>query len=176
MKKILLLLVSGLLIACMAGSAMAIELEIWKDGAEAPEVLEIAPQSANYYDLRVIGGLGDAVTYSAYGVKIKLAGTSNYVPAQPDQVAVAFVRPGFTTPVSDSGNNNLDSGVLEITLGDIPIGSNIVFNVQIDDDVVPIHATASRRITAVPEFPTVALPVAAILGLVFIFGRKKEEM
>lgn len=27
----------------------------------------------------------------------------------------------------------------------------------------------------IPEFPTVALPVAAILGLMFIFGRKKEE-
>lgn len=29
--------------------------------------------------------------------------------------------------------------------------------------------------TQVPEFPTVALPVAAILGLMFIFGRKKQE-
>jgi len=28
----------------------------------------------------------------------------------------------------------------------------------------------------IPEFPTVALPVAAILGLVFIFGRKKEGL
>jgi hypothetical protein len=29
-------------------------------------------------------------------------------------------------------------------------------------------------VTSVPEFPTVALPVAAILGLLFIIGRKKE--
>lgn len=29
--------------------------------------------------------------------------------------------------------------------------------------------------TQIPEFPTVALPVAAILGLMFIFGRKKQE-
>ncbi|AGF98634.1 PEF-CTERM sorting domain-containing protein [Methanosarcina mazei] len=29
--------------------------------------------------------------------------------------------------------------------------------------------------TQVPEFPTMALPVAAILGLMFIFGRKKQE-
>lgn len=27
----------------------------------------------------------------------------------------------------------------------------------------------------IPEFPTVALPVAAILGLLFIFGRRKQE-
>ncbi|AKB61302.1 hypothetical protein MSMAP_1317 [Methanosarcina mazei SarPi] len=29
--------------------------------------------------------------------------------------------------------------------------------------------------TQIPEFPTMALPVAAILGLMFIFGRKKQE-
>lgn len=29
--------------------------------------------------------------------------------------------------------------------------------------------------TNIPEFPTVALPVAAILGLMFVFGRKKQE-
>ncbi|MDI9393982.1 MAG: PEF-CTERM sorting domain-containing protein [Euryarchaeota archaeon] len=29
--------------------------------------------------------------------------------------------------------------------------------------------------TQVPEFPTIALPVAAMLGLIFVFGRKKEE-
>lgn len=29
--------------------------------------------------------------------------------------------------------------------------------------------------TEIPEFPTMALPVAAILGLMFIFGRKKQE-
>ncbi|AKB71769.1 hypothetical protein MSMAC_1879 [Methanosarcina mazei C16] len=29
---------------------------------------------------------------------------------------------------------------------------------------------------SIPEFPTVALPVAALIGLVFIFGRKKEGL
>lgn len=175
MKKISLLIVSGLLIACMAGSAMAIEVEIWNNGAESSEILKIIPQSVNYYDLKVIGGLGDDVTYSAYGVKIKLP-NGNYVDAQPDQVLVSFERNLFTTPTSDSGNDNLDPGVLKITLGDIPIGSSIIFNVQVDNTVVPIFATASRRIATVPEFPTVALPVAAILGLVFIFGRKKDGL
>ncbi len=176
MKRISLLLVCTLLIASMAGSAMAIELHIWKNGVEAPEILELAPQSTNYYDLRVIGGLGDVVQYSADSVLIKLPGAASYVPAQASQAAITFERNTFSTPSSDSGDNNLDPGVLKITLGDIPIGSSIVFNVKADNTVVPIHATASRRITTVPEFPTVALPVAAILGLVFIFGRKKEGL
>ncbi|MDY9926294.1 PEF-CTERM sorting domain-containing protein [Methanosarcina sp.] len=37
--------------------------------------------------------------------------------------------------------------------------------------------TGQEEFTAnIPEFPTVALPVAAILGLVFIFGRKKDGL
>ncbi|MDI9393984.1 MAG: PEF-CTERM sorting domain-containing protein [Euryarchaeota archaeon] len=35
--------------------------------------------------------------------------------------------------------------------------------------------TTTNTPTQVPEFPTIALPVAAMLGLIFIFGRKKEE-
>lgn len=37
------------------------------------------------------------------------------------------------------------------------------------------QVTTSTDVIAVPEFPTIALPVAAILGLVFIFQRRKEE-
>ncbi|MDQ1252418.1 MAG: hypothetical protein QG646_1539 [Euryarchaeota archaeon] len=29
--------------------------------------------------------------------------------------------------------------------------------------------------TEIPEFPTIAMPVAAILGLMFVFGRRKQE-
>ena len=32
-----------------------------------------------------------------------------------------------------------------------------------------------KDLTSIPEFPTVALPIAAILGLAFIFQRRKDE-
>ncbi|TGC11607.1 hypothetical protein CUN85_01410 [Methanolobus halotolerans] len=39
-----------------------------------------------------------------------------------------------------------------------------------------VWASASQNFNAqIPEFPTVALPIAAILGLAFIFQRRKEE-
>ncbi|MDI9393985.1 MAG: PEF-CTERM sorting domain-containing protein [Euryarchaeota archaeon] len=41
-----------------------------------------------------------------------------------------------------------------------------------NEDTVKVNFKAP---TAVPEFPTISLPVAAMLGLIFIFGRKKEE-
>lgn len=34
---------------------------------------------------------------------------------------------------------------------------------------------SAARNFAIPEFPTIALPIAAILGLAFIFQRRKEE-
>jgi hypothetical protein len=41
------------------------------------------------------------------------------------------------------------------------------------DIVVEIKGS---NLSFVPEFPTVALPVAAIIGLVFVFGRRKENL
>lgn len=176
MKKILLLLVSGLFIACMAGSAMALELQILKDDASAPAILELTPKSDNYYDLRVLQGLGSTVDYSTYDVKIKLPASNEYVDATSSQVSVHFDDGSFVTPAVDSGDNNLDEGELIITLGDIPEGSEITFNVKAADKVLSLNAVASRRITTVPEFPTLAFPVAAVIGLVFIFGRKKDGL
>ena len=37
------------------------------------------------------------------------------------------------------------------------------------------EATGTQRFTPIPEFPTIALPVAAILGLAFFMQRRKEE-
>jgi hypothetical protein len=35
--------------------------------------------------------------------------------------------------------------------------------------------TAGAHVTAIPEFPTVALPVAAVIGLVFFFQHRKRK-
>ena len=42
-------------------------------------------------------------------------------------------------------------------------------------DVV-VEVCSCDDLTLIPEFPTVALPVAAVLGLMFIFGRKNEKL
>lgn len=40
--------------------------------------------------------------------------------------------------------------------------------------VQDVTITVPGSSTSVPEFPTVAIPVAAVLGLIFVFGRRKE--
>ncbi|MDI9395825.1 MAG: PEF-CTERM sorting domain-containing protein [Euryarchaeota archaeon] len=37
-----------------------------------------------------------------------------------------------------------------------------------------IVSVINTDVNEIPEFPTIALPVAAVLGLVFVFGRRKE--
>lgn len=49
--------------------------------------------------------------------------------------------------------------------------------VLVDNEKQVIRISGSETsVVNAPEFPTVALPVAAILGLVFIFGRKKDGL
>ena len=52
-----------------------------------------------------------------------------------------------------------------------------VFDVTgvIDTAITPVKGSATTDVIPVPEFPTLALPVAAILGLAFIFQRRREE-
>jgi hypothetical protein len=55
---------------------------------------------------------------------------------------------------------------------------DIIPNSASDSDYqdVVIEVSSDSQLTLVPEFPTVAVPVAAVLGLLFMFGRKKEKL
>ena len=54
------------------------------------------------------------------------------------------------------------------------LGSEYILTVMADD-LPGWTASATTATTTIPEFPTIALPIAAILGLAFIFQRRKEE-
>ena len=64
---------------------------------------------------------------------------------------------------------------------DLPAGSyRLNVHTQVDDDETSAVTDRDIPLTIIcgtndiPEFPTIALPVAAILGLMFIFGRKRD--
>ncbi|MCX9084529.1 MAG: PEF-CTERM sorting domain-containing protein [Candidatus Methanoperedens sp.] len=53
---------------------------------------------------------------------------------------------------------------------------NVVFEVLGTTGIASYTITSSPTIaTAIPEFPTVALPIAAVIGLVFLFQNKKKK-
>lgn len=178
MKKILLLIVSGLLIACMAGSAMAEGMNLVSDAptTEDGSTIQAVPGSIIYLDTQFWGyPSGIQYNYVSGTAKITKPGETKRV-ATEDEVSVHFVRSFFVPTDADP----IDDSVIEVTIGPeslVPVGSNIVVTVVgADSKECDIELKAVQRITTIPEFPTVALPVAAILGLVFIFGRKKEEL
>lgn len=53
----------------------------------------------------------------------------------------------------------------------------ITYQVTYDNDKSQTrHATIEAGISPIPEFPTVALPIAAVIGLVFFFQNKKRKV
>jgi hypothetical protein len=68
-------------------------------------------------------------------------------------------------------NGQYDDNCYAFAFEDI-LGSNSDNDYQ---DVV-IEVSSKDTLTLVPEFPTVAVPVAAVLGLLLIFGRKNEKL
>lgn len=173
MKRISLLLVCTLLIASMAGSAMASasldlgtrEVQI---NADTPAVVTMklsATQSPNY---KMVLTTPD--------------GVSGYI--VPDSGSPI---PSFTTVTGTSaeqlfGINQAQANIyhtakLYLTGDQAGEVSVAVYQGTSSTPSATWSLKAYATVdTEIPEFPTVALPVAAILGLVFIFGRKKEGL
>ena len=62
------------------------------------------------------------------------------------------------------------------------VGGFPMFAIGFEDDLTVdsdfndvVVQLCGKDLTSIPEFPTVALPIAAILGLAFIFQRRKDE-
>jgi hypothetical protein len=175
MKKMLLLLVSGLLITCMAGSAMAMSLDLLSgssvdSSSVAGGTIELAVDQTKDIYLKVncdsstgerdfdviIEKVDPATDLAIAGAPVYLSSSVKTlkVTLTPNTVFV------YQSPIT-----------LKMEPGAVP---GDVYRVAVGSDTFRVSATT--HVTSVPEFPTVALPIAAVIGLVFIFGRKKEGL
>jgi len=72
---------------------------------------------------------------------------------------------------------SLNGGVKRVRLFTLDTGGYVLgFEDSTDNDYQDVVLELKGASLNVPEFPTIAAPIAAILGLVFIFGRKKEGL
>lgn len=174
MKKILLLIVSGLLIACMAGSAMADPFtpELYtQSGDPVGAYIDLKPGETTYVRL---GGTQFAYLGVDFTYKVDVTGAAK----GGSESDVTIIPP--SNPFHPTGNGYIDDQLVEIKLAaNAPVGA--IYSIEVGaeykgEGTFVDRGIASRGVSSIPEFPTVALPVAAILGLVFIFGRKKEEL
>lgn len=98
--------------------------------------------------------------------------------------AGTFNRAGFGdfTTFCEKGNKIKTRGPIKLTLQN-PIvnlptntdGNNIIVHISFGQENKDVLVGSTWVGGSIPEFPTVALPVAAILGLMFILQRRKEN-
>ena len=183
MKKAILLLVSGILVLALAGSAMAMPANSILINAVTGETISNQDLVLKPGDTLSVQFCVDAYTPSesnmTYDYDYKVTPWVNrdgVVLGTAADVSVDIPAPQtFYLPKITSGFGTFtDSKVITVTVENTaPIGA--VYKITIGD-VGFILTSASTNVNFVPEFPTVALPVAAILGLVFVFGRRKEGL
>lgn len=91
----------------------------------------------------------------------------------PNEKFGMYIVSDIGTFYSDASQN--PGGAKRARLFTIDGGYVLGFEDLTDGDYQDIVVEIKGSNLSIPEFPTVALPVAAILGLVFIFGRRKEN-
>ncbi len=112
----------------------------------------------------------------AYDLQMQVFEADGVTPASPSEITYNLVK----TSVTPTADPYTELKVATITAAsDIPVGNQYVVRITAGGNTVGSttleSAHATKTTEAIPEFPTVALPVAAILGLAFLFQRRKEE-
>ncbi|ABE51081.1 PEF-CTERM sorting domain-containing protein [Methanococcoides burtonii] len=135
---------------------------------------------------------GSQITYNLSYINTNPTGVTN--------VEITDTIPVGTTFVSATGSYVESAGVVTWTIGDLVSGESgsVTMTVQessgvlrtitndatIDSDQTPqttqsdmteVVGNGNGNGNEIPEFPTVALPIAAIIGLAFFFQRRKNE-
>ncbi|MDK2825736.1 PEF-CTERM protein sorting domain-containing protein [Methanolobus vulcani] len=169
MKKILIVFAMCALLVGVA-SAEPYDANIWNAAgtAAAPNPIVIHP--------------GETLTFSYHGVNF--AADNQVLPYYSEVVAVSggAVDTDMTVTISKANfepgtaDPYTDVGVIQITLdANAPATGQWRVTVGAGEDAVTKDVGSAARNFLIPEFPTIALPVAAILGLAFFIQRRKQE-
>lgn len=169
MKKILLLLASGLLIACMAGSAMAGEtilstdnVQINPNGQAVTDISTSISLPAGTYQTKVYTDNDNLEAWLESSDPIAVGNVNLWAKINP------LVTPDYklTAPRTYTGTLHIRG-----------TGAGMV-TVETDKGTTQLKRLYSVESVEVqvPEFPTVAAPVAAVLGLLFVIGRKRGDL
>jgi hypothetical protein len=161
MKRLILVLLA---LAMLAGNASAY-------GITDPADITLGLGQSYDYSVTVLNSVGADQKFSVEIVDAGLNDASAYFNLEIDGVptafgdAVAWTGPGSKTFNVKITNVNAPNGQYQAQFNNMDNAEGKIADI----------ALITSNITAIPEFPTVALPVAAILGLAFFMQRRKEE-
>jgi hypothetical protein len=171
MKKMILLLMSSLLIASLAGPSMA------GDTVLTPDTVAIHADGKSVTDVATSVSIDAGGTYQTK-VYTSNSGLHAYIDSS-DPISVGD-SDNWANETPISGNFFKASSPLPKTYtGILHIKGTQAGTVTVEIDTSQgrfIHPYSVKTVAVnVPEFPTLALPVAAIIGMVFIVsGRSKK--
>ena len=168
MKRILI--ATLVVLMALTGTVAAYDANIWNEAGTAA------------VDNPIVIHPGETLTFSYHGANF--AAQNQVLPYFTDVQAVSggAVDSDMTVVISktnfEPGTDDpaTDVGVIEITLdANAPATGQWRVTVGAGEDVQTLDVGSAARNFLIPEFPTIALPVAAILGLAFFMQRRKEE-
>ena len=169
MKKILLAIA---LISLFVGTAAAdpYNAAIWNAAgtATAPNPIVIHPGETLTFSYHGQNFAADNQVLPYYSEVVAVSGG-----AQVSDMTVSISKTNFEPGTADPYT---DVGVIQITLdANAPRTGQWRVTIGAGPDAVTADIGSAARNFLIPEFPTIALPVAAILGLAFFMQRRKEE-
>ncbi len=157
-----MILAALLIMQVITGVASALTLDLTNDpcGASVDNPMKLAP--------------GESIILSLKGTQIATAGETFpvEVASKTSDLTVTILKPVFG-PVSKP--TFCQAGTVQVTLATNPVNEFNSFSIQAGPGSVNGEIQTASRIVSVPEFATVAMPVAAIMGLMFLVYRKKKE-
>ena len=172
MKKTLLLLLSGLLIIGTAGAALAAGADLINpaDGKSVNGLIPLGPGETKTFDYKVVGLNPDSLNKDwPYSYSCMRDPAYPGIPGATDKDLVVT----FSGSLHPTTTDFVHKGAVTISNNGV---KDQVYKIKINAANTYDEAEVTRRVNSIPEFPSVALPVAAILGLMFVIGRKKKAM
>nr|WP_321497928.1 PEF-CTERM sorting domain-containing protein [uncultured Methanolobus sp.] len=176
MKKILVMLFIAII--AMAGTASAYQAVLYdaagNNVAANPVLLKPGESIVlSYYASSIIPAEYDEFfEYTVEDISVRAGSPAT---ASASDVTIEFDTAYTPDGFIPGGASYMDTGVITVSLDEnAPEGARYYIEVGAGGETVEFQ-TASRTIETIPEFPTIALPVAAIIGLAFFMQRRKEE-
>ncbi len=161
----------------MGGKARLTEFDFWKLEMSGPATVESADDSGATKDIFQLGdsvyaiGSGYA-TGTTYDLHIVADTTWTDGMAIPSRVI------GTATSVTTDASGNIPAGTqiwASSVVGKYDIVVDVNGNGQYDANTDALDSNIDVGFETIPEFSTIAIPVATILGLLFLFSRKRKK-
>jgi hypothetical protein len=160
-------LVSFMFLIAMISTAAAYTPGVWDEATNSPaNTLKLEPGESVTLSYRM-----ENIGTEEYGQVLPYTASVKVVTGDGADTDIEIVTPETITVPYDSTYTDVDAITISMNT-DAPKGT--VYRISIGAGGTTMESELEVK-SEIPEFPTIVLPIAAILGLAFFMQRRKEE-